>query len=143
MNANFEALASKIEQLQKEINELKNKGTKRQFVGITSQTHNREDGVIVMNKSCNEDYPGSTICSSEDIFNSYDDKNATGYAWIKAVYQPIAVAKDTGGYITKTLGASGVTGGFGGGLSGGMLSVNLPGGKMSSGGSDQAVACCK
>jgi hypothetical protein len=70
INENFTYLLSKANSL-----------ITKKFVGVSTETHDGDDGVIAMNASCNAVYTGSTICEINDIFNS-SLLSGTGNAWI-------------------------------------------------------------
>jgi hypothetical protein len=134
INENFTYLLSKANSL-----------TSKSFIGVSTQTHDGDDGVMAMNQSCNQSFLGSTMCTTEDILNSTNDSLAgSGYAWViaisKAAYSDIDIS---GAYLSNggsCIGWTNTTDSSAGTV------VSLPGGGIKGGmGCDVArpVACCR
>jgi len=63
-----------------------------QFVGFTTDTFNGGQGVVTYTNSCQVDYPGSHMCTSEEFLNSSSYPATSGYAWIKPTYTPVILS---------------------------------------------------
>lgn len=81
INANFDHLSNLITSLRSQIDTLSNSSDNKKFVGLSSETVVGNSGILTVNNTCNNDYPGSKICSIKEIYNSSDALNATGIAW--------------------------------------------------------------
>jgi len=157
MNANFNKLASKITELRGLISNNSQKSSKRRvLVGVSTQTHNGDAGIITMNKSCNIKYSGSSMCSSKEIMYSHDASMITTqvYASVIPELREFGIINsshqraDISG-VKFDYGAVGTCRGYNDNsnhnIGKSMLLVNLPKGKFTrtSCSSRQVVACCK
>jgi len=93
MNANFDYLDDKISSLS-----TSNGYNTIKFIGVSEDIHDGDDGVMNMNSSCNKSYPGSRMCTSKEILDSYSISNSIKqYAWIKPVLVPVSMSSQFSG----------------------------------------------
>jgi len=78
MNANFDKLSAKIVELRSLI-----QNNSRKIVGVSNQTMNGAQGIIAMNKACEETFTGSVMCTTDHLLNS--TKLISSKAWIHPV----------------------------------------------------------
>ena len=62
-----------------------------QFVGFTTDTFNGGQGVVTYTNACQQDYPGSWMCSSKEFLESKAYPSTTGDGWIKPTFVPISL----------------------------------------------------
>jgi hypothetical protein len=62
-----------------------------QFVGFTTTTFDGGQGIITYTNACQQEYPGSWMCSSEEFINSKIYPASAGTAWIKPTYVPVGM----------------------------------------------------
>ena len=62
--------------------------TESQFVGFTTATFNGGQGVVTYTNACQQDYPGSWMCSSKEFLESKAYPSVTGDGWIKPTFVP-------------------------------------------------------
>ncbi len=67
-------------------------GTMFQFVGVTTTTHVGGSGIRTFTEACQQDYPGSRMCSSKEYIETVDfpAKGSFFGAWIRPTFSPIA-----------------------------------------------------
>ena len=62
-----------------------------QLVGFSSSTLNGNEGVFGMTKACQDDFPESRMCTSEEVMNTVTIPTVNGNnAWVRPSLQPIA-----------------------------------------------------
>jgi len=95
INANYDFLSSKITELRAQIEALQSQ--EKTFVGVSTTTHDGDDGIMAMNNSCNSAFAGSTMCTSEEIRHSTNTNlSGTGYAWILPTYSGVFYSSAAG-----------------------------------------------
>ncbi len=71
-----------------------------QYVGFSSATFDGGQGVVTYTGACQQSFPGSHMCTSEEFLNTTAYPAVSGSGWIRPVYVPVTV---TGGASTSTI----------------------------------------
>ena len=66
--------------------------TQSQFVGFTTAPFNGGQGVVTYTNACQQDYPGSWMCTSKEFLESKTYPATTGDGWIRPTFVPISAA---------------------------------------------------
>ena len=66
INGNFDFLSAKITELRNKLSISESK----QFIGISTTSHDGDDGILGMNNACHNTFENSRMCTSKDIINS-------------------------------------------------------------------------
>lgn len=56
-----------------------------EFVGFSSVSGNGSTGVLRFTSMCQSKYPGSRMCTSEEVMNTVNRPSARGNAWVRPV----------------------------------------------------------
>lgn len=86
VNANFQELADRIDVNSTAISQML-EGQLRQIVGFSTTTVTGHAGLKAITEACSSDFPGSRICTSEEIVKSTNFPSITPYAeaWVLPV----------------------------------------------------------
>jgi len=89
-------------------------GTRQpQFVGFSTDTFDGSQGVITYTRACQQDFPDSRMCTTEEFLNTtdYPEVESSGFGWIRPVVAAAYVATasnivDVSGFSADVLASS-------------------------------------
>lgn len=79
--------------------------SQRQLVGYTEQLVNPKDGILKLNRACDNEFPGSRICTTVEIFKSVQivESNAAR-GWVLPVLVPTGLTTSDGTALVMDVG---------------------------------------
>jgi len=63
-----------------------------QFVGFSAATFDGDQGIVIYTNACQQSFPDSHMCTSEEFLNTKVYPETEGIGWIRPVFVPLSVS---------------------------------------------------